>query len=354
MRKIVLAVGGSGGHIVPALATRETFSNQGIETLLLGKGLEQHPSLYQQEINYKEIPSDSPLVINPLKLMRRTLSIYSGYRKAHRELKLFEPDFVIGFGSYHSLPVLLAALKQRIPLFLHEQNLIPGKVNKLFAPFARGVGVNFAPVTEYFYCPSQEVFLPKRGFSLTNPMRGHCQKHCPKICVVGGSQGAHTLNTIVPKALVQLIPQYPHMYVHHIVGPKSNVNAVQDMYNHGGVVCCVKNFENQMLDVLLTVDLVISRAGATILDEILWAKVPAILIPYPGAYGHQEINAKFFVDTIGGGTMILEKKLTEKLLVENIIFNLNSRTKEKQRKSLNNYYAQRSSKSFYEFISECL
>ncbi|SPN74014.1 UDP-N-acetylglucosamine--N-acetylmuramyl-(pentapeptide) pyrophosphoryl-undecaprenol N-acetylglucosamine transferase,undecaprenyldiphospho-muramoylpentapeptide beta-N- acetylglucosaminyltransferase,Predicted glycosyl transferase,undecaprenyldiphospho-muramoylpentapeptide beta-N-acetylglucosaminyltransferase,Glycosyltransferase family 28 C-terminal domain [Chlamydia serpentis] len=261
---------------------------------------------------------------------------------------------VIGFGSYHSLPVLLAGLSQKIPLFLHEQNLVPGKINKLFSRYARGVGVNFSPVIKYFSCPAEEVFLPKRSFSLGSPIMKRCTNYTPTICVVGGSQGSQVLNTFVPKALVKLVNKYPHMYVHHIVGPKSDAIEVQHVYNRGEVLCCVKKFEEQLLDVLLAADLVISRSGATILDEILWAKVPGILIPYPGAYRHQEANAKFFVEVLGGGSMILEKELTEKLLVEKVMFALDSHIREKQRDSLAAYSKQRSKKTLYEFICECL
>ncbi len=321
--------------------------------MLLGKGLENHPSL-QQNISYREIPSGLPTVINPVKIMTRTLSLCSGYLKARKELKIFNPDLVIGFGSYHSLPVLMAGLSRKIPLFLHEQNLVPGKVNKLFARYARGVGVNFSPVAKYFRCPAEEVSLPKRSFSLGSPMMKRCTNHTPTICVVGGSQGSHVLNTFVPKALVKLVNKYPNMYVHHIVGPKSDIVKVQHVYNRGEVLCCVKQFEEQLLDVLLAADLVISRAGATILDEILWAKVPGILIPYPGAYGHQEANAKFFVEILGGGAMILEKELTDKLLVEKVMFALDSHNKEKQRSSLAVYDQQRAKKTFHAFICECL
>ncbi|AAD19042.1 undecaprenyldiphospho-muramoylpentapeptide beta-N-acetylglucosaminyltransferase [Chlamydia pneumoniae] len=353
IRKVALAVGGSGGHIVPALSVKEAFSREGIDVLLLGKGLKNHPSL-QQGISYREIPSGLPTVLNPIKIMSRTLSLCSGYLKARKELKIFDPDLVIGFGSYHSLPVLLAGLSHKIPLFLHEQNLVPGKVNQLFSRYARGIGVNFSPVTKHFRCPAEEVFLPKRSFSLGSPMMKRCTNHTPTICVVGGSQGAQILNTCVPQALVKLVNKYPNMYVHHIVGPKSDVMKVQHVYNRGEVLCCVKPFEEQLLDVLLAADLVISRAGATILEEILWAKVPGILIPYPGAYGHQEVNAKFFVDVLEGGTMILEKELTEKLLVEKVTFALDSHNREKQRNSLAAYSQQRSTKTFHAFICECL
>ncbi|BAE80924.1 N-acetylglucosamine transferase [Chlamydia felis Fe/C-56] len=354
INKIALAVGGSGGHIVPALATRETFCKEGIDVLLLGKGLDNYPNLCEQDIPYREIPSGSLSISRPIAAIRNTRSLYIGYKKAKKELIAFGPDVVIGFGSYHSLPVLMAALKKKIPIFLHEQNLVPGKVNKLFSRFAKGVGVSFSPVTKQFSCPAQEVFLPKRVWASSNSSKELSSSYSPIICVVGGSQGAKTLNDNVPPALVKVAKDYPNMYVHHIAGPKGEVASIQYVYSRGGVSFCVKHFEHDMLNILLSSDLVISRAGATILDELLWAQTPSILIPYPGAYGHQEENAKFLVYTIGGGSMILEKQLSNEVLTKNILLALDSKTIKNRREALRAYYQNKSSKSFYQFICECL
>ncbi|QXE26793.1 undecaprenyldiphospho-muramoylpentapeptide beta-N-acetylglucosaminyltransferase [Chlamydia buteonis] len=354
INKIALAVGGSGGHIVPALATREAFCREGVDVLLLGKGLDNHPSLGEQQILYKEIPSGLPTFARPITAIRRACSLYAGYKKAKKELLIFDPDVVVGFGSYHSLPVLMAALKKKIPIFLHEQNVVPGKVNKLFSRFAKGVGVSFSPVIKKFACPAQEISLPKRAFSSFNPIVERLTSHSPTICVVGGSLGAKTLNDNVPPALVDVAKDYPNMYVHHVAGPKGDIVSIQHVYSRGGVSFCVKPFEHDMLSVLLSSDLVISRAGATIIDELLWAQSPSILIPYPGAYRHQEENAKFLVYKIGGGSMILEKQLSKAVLTKNILLALDSKTIKNRREALRAYYQNKSSKSFYQFICECL
>ncbi len=352
IRKIVLAVGGSGGHIFPALSARDSFLHEGVDTLLLGKGLDGHPALYQQSVSYKEIPSGLPIVANPITMMLQGKALLSGYMKACKELHSFHPDLVIGFGSYHSLPIVLAALRKKIPLFLHEQNLSPGKVNKLFSRFAKGIGVNFSPAKQGFKCPSQEVFLPKRREKLASFKKD--EKISPKICIVGGSQGAKVLNQVVPKALSQLSFEFPNMLVHHVVGPKGDVSSVEFVYRQNNIACCVKHFETHMLDELCSSDLVISRAGATILDELLWAKIPAILIPYPGAYGHQKVNAEFFVHTVHGGDMILESDLNEKILIKKIKLALDPQTNEARRQSLQDYKKYQSQKSFYQFICEHL
>lgn len=352
--KVVLAAGGSGGHIVPALSASKALREHGIEVILLGKGLQNHPSLLGCTINYKEIPSGLPTLVRPIHSLRSLRSLYRGYKKAKEELKRFSPNLVIGFGSYHSLPILLAALRKRIPIVLHEQNLLPGRINRVFAPVAKGIGVTFSPVIKQFSGFAQEVTLPKRAVSSKYPLADSLPNYSPIICVVGGSQGARRLNFQVPDALVSVAKSYPHMYVHHIVGPQGDIGSIQNVYTQGRVACCVKSFEDNMLDVLLSADLVIGRAGATILDEILWAKVPAILIPYPGAYRHQEENAKFFTYQVGGGSMILEKYLSQELLEEHIFLALDSKMMKNRREALQQYYQRKSPKSFYQFICECL
>ncbi|UFP06746.1 undecaprenyldiphospho-muramoylpentapeptide beta-N-acetylglucosaminyltransferase [Chlamydia pecorum] len=349
MRKVILAVGGTGGHIVPALATRELFHSKGVETLLIGKGLEGHPVIQDNNVAYREIPSGLPALASPLVMLRRGKAILAGYQHSLKVFREFEPDLVVGFGSYHSLPVVLAAARKGLPMFLHEQNVVPGKVNQLFSRFAKGVGVNFSTTAKRFPCPSREVFVARR----TQKQHVQCSGS-PRICVVGGSQGARILNQIVPRALCQLRETFPNIHVHHIVGPMGEIRDVEVCYTQGEISHCVKHFETHMLDVLISSDLVISRAGATILDELLWAKTPAIFIPYPGAYGHQQANAQFFVENIRGGEMILETELNEKILVKKVMLALDSQTSEARRQSLCNYEKHRSRISFYQFICEHL
>ncbi|EPP34682.1 glycosyltransferase family 28 C-terminal domain protein [Chlamydia ibidis] len=331
------------------------FIEEGVEILLLGKGLERHPNLSQNSsIPHKEIPSGLPVLSHPIRSISQIASLLSGYRKACREFVNYQPDITIGFGSYHSLPVLLAALRNKIPIFLHEQNLIPGKVNKLFSRFARGVGLSFRAASEHFPCRAEEVSLPRRKYAQVNCFVKDFSQLSPKICVVGGSQGAKVLNTIVPPALATVSKQYGNLCVYHITGMKNPTEPIQLLYDRLGIPAYVKNFEGDMLSVLQSSDLVISRAGATILDEILWAQVPSVLVPYPGAYGHQEENAKFLAYTLGAGSMLLQKQLSKESLATNVLLALDSQTIQNRRQALQIYNKKKVAKSFYQFICECL
>lgn len=349
INKVVLAVGGTGGHIIPALSARETFIKEKIEVLLLGNGL---TSFLQKKsgVLYCDIPAGSPFSFRINKMVSGAKRLYQGYSAALQQISAFAPDVVIGFGSYHSLPALLASMRNRIPLFLHEQNIVPGKVNKLFSHFAKGVGVSFAAASEHFRCRAEEVFLPIREPSEPIAFPGAS----PVICVVGGSQGAKILNDVVPRALADIRENYSDAYVYHIVGPKGDQQAVSRVYQDAGINHTVTSFAHNMLGVLQASDLVIGRSGATIINELLWVQVPAILIPYPGAYGHQEANAKFFTQTVGGGSMILQKHLTEESLRKQVLLALDSATSENRRKALLAAQKKKSFKSLYQFICESL
>lgn len=354
IHKVVLAVGGSGGHIVPALAAKDMFEKEGIQVLLLGKGLKSSPSIRcSRNVYFKEIISGRPVSTNLLHVIKETRNLFLGYRMACIELKMFQPDVVIGFGSYHSLPVLIASVKGKFPLFLHEQNVVPGKVNQFFSRFAKGVGTNFSSALEKMHCVGEEVTLPRRNIDqVFDKSNGKKQ---PFICVVGGSQGAAIFNEMIPPVFADLMQDFPSLYVHHITGLKGDVDAVRRVYESANVACCVKHFEENMLGVLLASDLVITRAGATILDEILWSKVPAIFIPYPGAYGHQEENAKFIAYVVGGGSMILQKQLTHEFLKKNIVLALDEATMKNRREALMAFQTKKNTKkSLYRFICEHL
>lgn len=352
VKKVVLAVGGSGGHIVPALAAEDMFHQEGVQVLLLGKGLKDSPSMKNRNVYFKEIASGRPVSKNLFQVIKEAKNLFTGYRMARIELKIFQPDVVVGFGSYHSLPVLMASVKGKIPLFLHEQNVVPGRVNQIFSRFAKGVGTTFSSAIEKMHCLGEEVSLPRRHVLPISENKGEKQ---PFVCVVGGSQGAAIFNELVPPVLSDLIKDFPSMHVHHIVGPKGKLESVQRVYTSANVSCCVKLFEENMLGVLQFADLVITRAGATILDEIVWSQVPAIFIPYPGAYGHQEENAKFISYVVGGGSMILQKQLTHAFLKKNIVLALDEATMKNRREALKVFQNKKNTnKSLYRFICEHL
>ncbi len=310
----------------------------------------QDSYLIPEGVSFLEVPSGFPVTAHPIRAYRHTKDLLVGYIRACRALRSFQPDAVIGFGSYHSLPALLAAKTYGIPLFLHEQNIVPGKVNQLFSRFAHGVGIAFPPAQRYFSGHVKTIQLPKRD--VQEPPKQ--SSHTPKISIIGGSQGARILNQIAPLSLISLKSDYPNLYVQHITGPKEDDEAVARLYQKERIAHCVKRVETDVLSLLLSSDLVISRAGATIMDELLWAKIPSIMIPYPGAYGHQLENANFFAYEVGGGEVIEQKDLSSATLSHKLKHALSPEVMQARQNALKRFHEKQTAKSFYQFVCERL
>ncbi|WP_213318071.1 UDP-N-acetylglucosamine--N-acetylmuramyl-(pentapeptide) pyrophosphoryl-undecaprenol N-acetylglucosamine transferase [Chlamydiifrater volucris] len=347
IRKVILATGGTGGHVIPALEAARLLSQQGIEVLLLGNNVCKHICQKGDGFAIQEVPSAPVIVHSPFEFFRNLRVLSKGVFKAKSRIKAFKPDYMIGFGSYHSLPVLLAAIWSRIPFILHEQNIVPGKVNRVLTPFSRGVcGTFMNPSTvtckQEDLCNKQaeEKFL--KIFSGVRPI----------IVVVGGSQGAKTLNVTFPKALRNIHKKYPAMGVFHIVGSQCSKEDLMKEYQNMKVRHIVTNFENQLPSLMHVADLVIARAGAKTMEELIRVQTPAILIPYPGAYNHQRKNAEFFVENIRGGEFLEESLLTPQALAESIEYSLSPQVMEKRKMSLEQYWKERKPRTIVQFLQE--
>ena len=235
---------------------------------------------------------------------------------------------MVGFGSYHSFPILAAALLCRSKIVLFEANCIPGKVIRVFAPFAHLVASQFplsksslVPLLPWKSLPAlPEQCLARSALGL--------DPNCETVLVFGGSQGAKFLNEQIPSHLPQGVQ------VIHLTG--GAVEQVAKDYKQRGIHAIVKTFETDMPLVYAAASCAICRSGASTLAELIQFHIPALLIPFPfAADDHQRINAEFLAKKIHGAKMILQH---EKGLVEQIeeLF----REKELLKKSLVAYSAE--------------
>lgn len=217
----------------------------------------------------------------------------------------FSPDAVVGFGSFYTLPVLVAAKLQKIPIVLHEQNSIPGKVNRLFSPYARVTGLTFPESASHLKGPTRLVDFPLRSCGEDDPWRYFGLEPGRKtLLIFGGSQGAKRLNALFLEAVKEL----DDVQVLHF-------GVETTLYQELGIPHVVKPFEPKMHLALAIADLAITRAGAGTIAELNHTKTPAILVPFPYATdNHQEKNARAFV----GGEVYIEKELSAETLVHAI------------------------------------
>lgn len=327
MKKVMIAAGGTGGHIYPAQALGSDLQKlkPHLEIAFIAGGLKTNPYFKKQAFPFFEVASGKLYKNNPLKTLKSAFQIVKGILESIRIMRRYRPDLIIGFGSFYTFPPLLAAKFLRIPIVLHEANAVPGKVNRLLSRHATVTGVYFPEAIRTLKGPTVVVEMPLRvGYKSGEIQKEEALKyfsldpHKKTLLVFGGSQGASRINQILPQAITKMKDQYQ---VIHFTGHSKTTSDLIKQYSELGIKACVKDYENQMEFALALSDLVISRAGAGTIAELIEFEVPAILIPYPYASdNHQEFNADHVVNRVGGAIKLTENNLT----VENLQKEINA------------------------------
>jgi len=319
---IVMAGGGTGGHLAPGLALADKLSRRldEVRIVFLGTGRPVEDLLIRPagwELRASgAVRLPSGLASWPLFPFRLWRSIV----RAKAALRELAPGVVIGLGGYGSFPVVVAARRLRIPSVLLEQNSIPGKANRWLSRVAEEVYVQFERSRGYFR-------HPERVHALGNPLRRGIAEGSREravetfsldvglrtLLVLGGSQGARRINEAVCDALGELASL--GVQIVHQTGA-SDVDWVSARYRETGTPGHVTAFIGEMPDALAAADLVISRAGATTLAELAAVGRAMILVPYPlAAEGHQQLNAQVFADA-GAAVIVPDAQLDGARLVQ--------------------------------------
>jgi UDP-N-acetylglucosamine--N-acetylmuramyl-(pentapeptide) pyrophosphoryl-undecaprenol N-acetylglucosamine transferase len=304
--RIVIAGGGTGGHVFPALAVAETLCARlpGSQVLFVGSegGLEER--LIPEHGHRLELLRVGKLRGEGIARAVRTLGeLPLAGIKALSILIRFAPDAVVGVGGYASGPVVLAAALLRIPTLLLEQNSIPGTTNRILARVADQVVVAFRRAARSLpedrtlllgnpLRPSLLAALARAGERRLDPAR-------PCLLVLGGSQGAHALNELCLAAAPRITARLPGLRLIHQTGSR-DLELVRQRYREAAIDARVEPFITEMAEVYLDADLVLGRAGATTIAELTAAGIPALLVPYPhAADDHQAENAREIVEAGG-------------------------------------------------------
>jgi len=320
--RIIIAGGGTGGHLFVGIALAETLRAKDPENKILfvvtRKDLESS-ALQKRGICSKGITIEGIKGRGLWLQARAILKIPFSLGQAIGIVKGFKPDLVIGVGGYSSGPVVLAAHFMGIRTAVHEQNFVPGLTNRILAHFVDQVFVSFAESLPFF---------PKEKTKVTgNPVRRELFKEYPiekqgnrfNILILGGSQGAHSINKAVIEALDYLKEESSRLFFIHQTGVK-DVEWVRQAYKEQEINAEVNPFIEDMTRAYRISDLIISRAGATTIAEITALGKAAILIPFPFATNnHQERNARFLSEA-GAAELILERDLNGYLLAKRIIY----------------------------------
>lgn len=316
---MLIAAGGTGGHLFPGIAVAEVFkeANPGGEIVFVGseRGLEK-------DILEREGLKHRTLQVGRIKgeglgqKIRTFFELPRSLMQARALLKELRPDVVFGIGGYSSGPVILSAFLRRIPRAILEPNAIPGLTNRILGRFVNRVFVAFPEAASYF--PAKKVRLTgtpvrKKLSSIADRVRVDAPF---TIAVIGGSQGATALN----RAVVDLLPALEKsgdksgksFRLIHQTG-ENDFEWVRDAYEKSKVPHRVSAFIAEMEDVYAEADLLIGRAGASTVAEVIATRTPAVLVPYPfAADDHQRFNALSLVEA-GGAEMVMNRDLGEQL-----------------------------------------
>jgi len=310
---MIIAGGGTGGHLFPGIAIAEEFlrrnrdhrilfvgTNKGIEKKILG-GL----GFTLQTIDVEGIKGKGWR-----KSLDAALRIPGSLIQSWRTIRAFTPDLVIGVGGYASGPVVLMARLMGIPTAIAEQNASPGLTNRILGKMVDRIFVSFAQTSQWFRAAKVIVSgNPIRQQFFTETRHPDVREKAFTILVFGGSQGAHAINRAMLEAMKELKSLTGHLHIIHQTGSKDQ-EAVAIAYREMGIKAEVLPFIMDMAAAYRAADLLICRAGATSIAEITAAGKAAILIPFPFAVeDHQTRNAEVLVKA-GAAEMIPEKELT--------------------------------------------
>lgn len=319
MKKIVLTGGGTAGHVTPNLALLPSLAERGYEVHYIGSynGIERK-LLEDAGIPYDGISSGKLRRYFDVKNFTDPFRVIKGYGEARRLMKKYRPDVVFSKGGFVAVPVVLAAKHYKIPTIIHESDMTPGLANRLCIPSAAKICCNFPETLQYL--PEDKAVLtgsPIRrelleGDRLTGLQYTGLSAGRPVILVIGGSLGSVALNTAVRQILPELLDTYQ---VIHVCG-KGHLE--ESLIGKPGYVQ-YEYVDAPLRHLFAAADLILSRAGANSICEILALRKPNILIPLSAAVsrGDQILNARSF-EKQGFSVVLEEESLSSQSLLETI------------------------------------
>ena len=331
LKKLAVCCGGTGGHFFPGLSSARVFKEQGGEVLLLLSGIhavEQCKIAESAGVPALALPEMPHYSKHPIRFV---LGFLRGCIQAEKALKKFSPQAMLAMGSFAALPVVRAAVKCRIPLFLHDGNARIGKANRFFSRWAKFMGSAFPAVnSDACRCPVEAVGMPLRPEldklaklektaaldAVNREFGSDFSTEYPLILITGGSLGAAVFNTVLPQAFTRIGTGFQ---VVHLTG-RGKLAEAEKIYRGAKFPYLLRESTGKMGELLAASDLVFSRSGGSTAAELALFGKPSVLIPYPfAAEGHQLDNARYFES--GDGAVVVENpdltvENAEKLLLD--------------------------------------
>jgi len=315
--RAILAGGGTGGHVIPALAiAKELQKLYGAEVLFIGtaRGIENR-LVPAAGFPLRLIQVGALKNVSLATRLRTVFDLPQAVWKARRIVSEFRPNVVIGVGGYASGPTMLAAAQKRIPTVAFEPNVVPGFANRLIAPLVSAAVVHFPETVRYFRRSEVTGVPVRQAFFEIAPKSGGSNK--PTLLVFGGSQGAHAINQVMIESAATLRARVLEIQIVHQTGER-DYNDAQAAYARLGGWIEVYRFIDDMPGFFARADLLLCRSGASTVAEVTAAGKPAIFVPFPrAADDHQKRNAEA-LERAGAAVMLEESKLSRESLMETV------------------------------------
>jgi UDP-N-acetylglucosamine--N-acetylmuramyl-(pentapeptide) pyrophosphoryl-undecaprenol N-acetylglucosamine transferase len=319
-RPILLAAGGTGGHLFPAASLAQELKRRGYEVeLATDERAEKYGAEFPARATHR-IPSATFASRSPVATIKTFATLFRGYLKARNLLSEIEPQAVIGFGGYPTIPPIMAARSLGIPTAIHEQNAVMGRANRLLARFVDRVALSFTPTkrlhpgaaasAQVTGIPVRDAVLAYRDAAFVAPEPASRLL----LLVFGGSQGAHFFAEVVPQALA-LLPS-PFRWRLTVVQQARDEDLAQlrEAYKEAGIAAHLGTFFRDLPERIASAQLVIARAGASTVAELMAIGRPCILVPLPHALDNDQLENATRLQEGGGGWCIRQSELTPQRL----------------------------------------
>lgn len=329
--RVLITGGGTGGHIYPAIAIAEKMKKEfrPLEIMYIGSknGMEKE-IVTKKGFNYVGIDVAPLNKKFSFKTIKSIGTLFKGMWQASGIIKRFKPDLIIGTGGYVAGATVFVGAIKGVPTIIHEQNAYPGLTNRLLSRFVDVVMVSFEECKQHFHHPEKTVYtgMPIQDVFFTTPrdqarMKLGLPKDMMMVLTVGGSNGAMKLNHIMLSSYAQFKDFSDIKFIHQ-TGTRYYPYVLEDIekgiYEVGENVTLLPYLKD-MAVYLSAADLVISRAGASTINEIIASKAPSVIIPSPNvANNHQLLNAQL-MDKYGMGVVMREEDMNESLIGHTII-----------------------------------
>ncbi|MFH1664944.1 MAG: undecaprenyldiphospho-muramoylpentapeptide beta-N-acetylglucosaminyltransferase [Candidatus Omnitrophota bacterium] len=318
--KVLLAAGGSGGHIFPSVALAGELEKAGVEEIFFVSSKRKLDKNILGGVRHKCFflsVNPMPLSFRPVRILKFVLKLFADVIVSAGLIVKLRPDVVVGFGGYSSGAIVAVAKVFGVPVMIHEQNYFPGRANRILSRIADRVAVSFKDSAEYF--PRTRDKVVYSGNPLREGiLRGNKEEAFSRlgldpgkfsVLIMGGSQGSSFLNGTASESALRIknSPGDAVQFI-HLTG-RNDYDRVKTFYEKNDIPGKVFHFLDRMEDAYAVCDLAVTRAGAAAVFELAYYAKPMILVPYPNPKNNQRSNAEYF-SKAGAAIQLEEKDLT--------------------------------------------